>query len=231
MDIALAATRRDVFGKETKTLRRRGVIPAVLYGHGLPTQHLSIDAHAFERLYAQVGETSLFDVSIDGGAPVKVLVQDVHRDPVKDRVLHADLHQVSMTEAIEAEIPLVFIGESPAVKEHGGVLVKSLDQVKVRCLPGDLVPSIEVDIATLKTFDDAIHVRDLVLGRGLKVLGRADEVVATVAPPRSEEELKSLEEKVEADAAAVEVVGKKAEAADEATADESSATPDAAKKD
>lgn len=230
MQTALAATRRDVFGKETKTLRRRGVIPAVLYGHGIPTQHLSIDAHTFERLYEQVGETSLLDLSVDGGASVKVLVQDVHRDPVQDRVLHADLHQVSMTEAIEAEIPLTFIGESSAVKEQGGVLVKSLDQVKVRCLPGDLVPAIEVDIAALKSFDDAIHVRDLVIGKGLKVLGRVDEVVATVAPPRSEEELKSLEEKVEADAAAVEVVGKKEEAAEAAPAEESAETAGDTKK-
>ena len=230
MHTALAATRRDVFGKETKTLRRRGVIPAVLYGHGIPTQHLSIDAHTFERLYEQVGETSLLDLSVDGSASVKVLVQDVHRDPVQDRVLHADFHQVSMTEAIEAEIPLTFIGESSAVKEQGGVLVKSLDQVKVRCLPGDLVPAIEVDIAALKTFDDAIHVRDLVIGKGLKVLGRVDEVVATVAPPRSEEELKSLEEKVEADAAAVEVVGKKEEAAEAAPAEESAETAGDTKK-
>lgn len=220
MPIALAATRRDVFGKHTKTLRRRGATPAVLYGHGTPSQPLTVDAHTFAGAYAQAGATSLVDLSVDGGPSVKVLIQEVQRDAVNDRVLHVDFHQVSMTEAVEAEIPLAFVGESPAVKEQGGVVIKSLDQVKVRCLPGDLVPSIAVDIAALKTFADAIHVRDLVRPKGLQVIDHGDEVVATVAPPRSEAELKSLEEKVEVSVEAVEVVGQKEEGAAEGAAEE-----------
>jgi len=125
---------------------------------------------------------------------------------------------VKMTEKLRTEITLRFIGESAAVKELGGVLVKNLDHIKVETLPVDLVPEIPVDIARLKTFDDLIHVKDLAVPKGITVLDKEDEVVALVTPPRSEEELAALEKEAVDEKAAVESIEgvKEEKGADEA---------------
>ncbi|MBI3114983.1 MAG: 50S ribosomal protein L25 [Candidatus Kerfeldbacteria bacterium] len=211
MEYRLSATRRTVFGRSTKTLRRGHHIPAVLYGHGVDSQSIALDRRAFQRVYAQAQESVLVDLAVDDAKPVKVLIQDVQVDPVHGRLLHVDFHQVKMTEKIETDIALNFIGESPAVKELGGVLVKSKDALKVSVLPGDLVPHFDVDLSWLKTFEDAVHVRDITVPPTIKVLDGEADVVATVTPPRSEAELKALEEEVASDVESVEVVGKKEE--------------------
>lgn len=219
MDFALTARRREVFGRRTRTLRRANRIPAVLYGHGVTNLPLEIEAPALLRVYAKAKESSLVKLAVDDQPPVTVLIKDAQFDPVRGRLLHVDFLQVRMTEKIETEIALRFEGEAPAVKELGGILVKSLDKVKVSCLPGDLVQEIAVDVGRLKTFEDALHLRDLVLPPGIKLLEDAEAVVATVEPPRSEEELKALEEKVEEPVEAVEVVGKKEPESTEAEAE------------
>lgn len=226
MEYSLAAKRRAVLGRATKTLRREQIIPAVLYGHGIPAQSLQVAGRAFERVYAAAKESSLVDLTVEGESPVKVLIQSVQRDPLYGRFRHVDFHQVRMTEKIETEIVLRFDGEPAAVKELGGVLVKSIDAVKVSCLPGDLVQELPVDLTALKTFEDAIHIRDIAVPAGIKILEGAVAVVATVAPPRSEAELAALEQKVETDVEAVEVVGKKKEeAAEGEAAADAAATP------
>lgn len=224
MAFALTANRREVFGRKTKILRRTNRIPAVLYGHGVAAQPLEVDVIAFRRVYAQAKESSLVDLTVGTGQAVKVIIQDVQLDPLRGKFLHVDFHQVRMTEKIETEIALTYVGESPAVKEQAGILMKNFDAVKISALPGDLVKEIPVDISRLKTFEDAIHIRDLAVPPGIKVLDPADEIVAKVAPPRSEAELEALEEKVEANVEAVEVVGKKEkEEATEAAAEDEGA--------
>jgi large subunit ribosomal protein L25 len=109
-----------------------------------------------------------------------------------------------MDEKIKTEVELVFVGDSPAVKELSGVLVKNMDKVEIECLPADLPSSIEVDISPMKTFDDYIYVKDLKIGKGVEIELDLETVVALVSPPRSEEELKGLEEKVESDVTTVE---------------------------
>lgn len=228
MEYSLTAKRRSVLGRAIKTLRREQLIPAVLYGHGIASQSLQVVGRAFERVYAGAKESSLVDLTIDSENPVKVLIQAVQRDPLYGRFLHVDFRQVQMTEKIETDIALRFDGEPAAVKELGGVLVKSVASVKVSCLPGDLVQELPVDLTVLKTFEDAIHLRDISVPSGIKILDNVDVVVATVAPPRSEAELAELEQKVETDVEAVEVVGKKKEEAIEGEADaEAESTPKA----
>ena len=139
-------------------------------------------------------------------APTKVIIQDIQRHPLSNAIIHADLHQVKMTEKLRAEIMLHFVGESVAVKELGGVLVKNLDHIKVETLPADLVSEIAVEISSLKTFDDVIHVKDLAVPKGITVLDKEDEVVVLVTPPRSEEELAALEKETVDEKAAVESI-------------------------
>jgi large subunit ribosomal protein L25 len=195
--LQLQAKTRTETGKKVKKLRQAGRIPAVLYGQEISPCNLSVSYQEFVKIYQQVGESTLIDLLIDNNPPVKVLIYDVSRHPVTDRFTHIDFYQVKMTEKLRTTIPLKFVGEAPAVKELGGVLVKGFDEIEVECLPTDLVPEIEVDISGLKTFEDMLHLSDLKLPKGLELVIKTNEVLAKVVPPRSEEELKTLEEKPE----------------------------------
>lgn len=236
--LTLTAKARTKIGKTVDGLRRQRIVPAVIYGHNIPSRTVSLEAGAFDAVYKKSGATSLVDVAIDGGAPVKALIHAIQKHPTTDRVIHVDLFQVKMTEKLEADIELNFIGESAAVKEQGGIFIRTIDRVKVSCLPSDLVPAIDVDISALKNFEDRIHVSDLVVPSGLTIINKDGEVVASVTPPRSEAEIASLSEKVEAvDVSAVEKVETKKAKEDEeeaevgATGDKKSDKPEAKKTD
>ena len=103
------------------------------------------------------------------------------KDVFTARPRHIDFYQVRMDEEIEAEVELVFKGESAAVKELGGVLVKNMDAIEVKCFPGDLPSEIEVDITPIKTFDDYIYVKDLPVSEKVEVLVDPETVVAMVS--------------------------------------------------
>ncbi|MBI2552221.1 50S ribosomal protein L25 [Candidatus Uhrbacteria bacterium] len=186
--ISLQAQRRDTAGKKAPALRRAGVVPAVLYGHHVPSQNVQIEARAFEKVYKQAGESTLVDLQVGDEAPVKVLIQEVAKHHLHLKPIHVDFYQVSMTEKLKVTIPLKFKGESAAIKELGGVLVKNLQELQAECLPQDLVHEIEVDIAPLRTFEDTIAVKDLKIPSGITVLTRAEEKVVLAQPPRVEEE-------------------------------------------
>lgn len=209
-NLKITAKTRKEFGKKVKSLRKNNLIPSVLYGHGLKNIPLTTDYITFEKVYKKGGESSLVDLFIDKKEPIKVLIQDVQRDPVNDKILHIDFHQVKMTEKITTEVNLKFIGESKAVKELSGVMVKSLDKIKIECLPKDLIHEVEVDISILSTFEDIIRVRDLKIPETITIKERPEDVVVLVQPPRTEEELKSLEEKPEEKVEEVEAVEKPA---------------------
>jgi large subunit ribosomal protein L25 len=201
----LHAQPRTAIGKVVDHVRRQRLIPAVMYGHGLKSASLQLDASEFQKIYRQAGSTSLVDLTVADGSPVKVLIQSVQRHPTRQSVLHVDFYQVKMTEKIEAEIELSIEGESPVVKESGGILIRALDKLKVSCLPGDLVPTIAVNIEALKTFEDRIHVKDLALPKGIEPLLGGEEVVISVSKPRSEAELEQLSGEVTENIEGVEV--------------------------
>lgn len=188
-------------------LRKGGVVPAVVYGHGIQSRSLSVELNLFKKLYTQAGESSLIDLVIGSEQPVKVIIHGIQRDPVRDEISHIDFHQVKMDEKIKAEVELVFEGVSPAVKELGGILVKNITNLEIECLPSDLPHDIAVDISVLKTFEDLIRVSDLILPNGVTSLIEETSSVISVSEPRSEEELKALEEAVVEDVGAVQVEG------------------------
>lgn len=213
---------RTELGKSVDKIRRQHQIPAVVYGHGQPSRPVTVDERQFQKIYRQAGSSSLVDLVIDGQTPIKALIQTLQRHPTKHAVTHIDFYQVNMTEKIATEIELRFVGESPAVKEQGGVLVRTMDNVKVECLPSDLVPAIDVDLSRLKNFEDRIHVSDIVVPAGITLREKAEEVVASVTPPRSEAEIEALSQKVEENVEGVEVAKKeKAEEETEVSAEES----------
>jgi large subunit ribosomal protein L25 len=160
----------------------------------------------------------LVDLSVDEKPAVKVLIHAVQYHPTSGDVLHVDFYRVTMTEKLQTDIELNFIGVSAAVKEQGGIFVRTMDKVKVECLPADLVHAIDVDISALKSFDDRIHVSNVVPPKGITIMENPAEVVASVSAPRSDSELESLTGAVEEDVNAVAGVEKKEEPAAEGEA-------------
>lgn len=206
--IALEASTRDVLGRKTNKGRKDGLIPAVVYGKGIPGKNIWVKMLDFKRLIKKSGESTVIDLKIDEKDSRNVLIYDTQKDPVRDSFMHIDFFQVRMDEEIETEVELEFIGEAPAVKELGGVLVKNIDAIEVKCLPADLPSKIEVDISSLKTFEDRITLGDLNISKKIELSIDLETVIALVSEPRSEEEMSELEAKVDADVTKVEGVVK-----------------------
>jgi|GEM_PF-36097 len=222
----LTAAARTHKGRKTYQLRNEGKVPAVVYGAGIEPKNITVDRNAFTRLYKEAGESTIVELQIDGQAAVNVLIHDIQYDPLRDEVSHADFRAIDMSKPIEAEVKLVFVGESAAVKGLGGTLVHPMDAIQIRALPKDLVSQIEVDISSLVTFEDSIKISDLKLPAGIEALEGATQTVALVAAPRSDEEMAALDKAVEIDVSAVEKVEAKKKDED---AEEGAAEGDAAK--
>ena len=206
---------RDVFGKKVKSLRERGLVPAILYGPGVENMALAVDLKEAEHIYKEAGENTIVKLKIkDDKIPERnVLIYDVARETLSGQIIHFDFLQVRMDQVIKAVVPLEFTGESAAVKSEGGILVKNIHEVEVEALPTDLPHKITVDISSLNTFEDAILIKDLLVSAKVKILSDPELVVAQVQPPRSEAELEALKEEVveKVEEVKVEVEEKKAE--------------------
>jgi large subunit ribosomal protein L25 len=207
----LAAEPRELVGKKVAILRRGGRLPAVVYGHGVSSENLSLDAHEFELLRRNAGQNALIDLSVDGKKARPVLVHDVQVHPVNRRPLHVDLFLVRMTEELTVDVPLVPTGTSSAVENLNGTLMHQLESVRIRALPDHLPQSIEYSIESLIDFDAAIHVRDLAIPGDVTLLTEPDEVVAKVLASRLQAEAAELA--AETAEAAAEAEGEAAEGA------------------
>jgi len=228
--LQLQATTRATSKTERTKLRAAGSIPAILYGHGITNLTLAFPKSVFEKTYQQAGESTLIEVAVDGKPAVKALIQDVDRHPTTGDILHVDLYQVRMDEKLTHDVAVVYVGESPAVKALGGILVKNVATLPVRCLPADLPPEIPVDISRLENFESRIIAADLTIPPGVELLAKPEDVLAVVEPPRSEEELKALDEKVEVDVEAVAKVEKEKKPEEDAEAEAPAATAETKEK-
>jgi len=193
MEFKLKAEKRELNEKLSAEY-----IPAVVYGKGIESQSLKLKKIDFEKAFSLAGESNL--ISLDfGNGEVKVLVKAIQRNVLKHTFSHVDFYQVNMKEKINAVIPLHFIGESKAVKELGGMLMRNLNEIEVECLPSDLVDHIDVDISVIENFDVMIQVKDLPIPNDLKILNNnSDDVVASVMEPKAQvEEEKPIEAKTE----------------------------------
>ncbi|OGL78649.1 hypothetical protein A3J43_02365 [Candidatus Uhrbacteria bacterium RIFCSPHIGHO2_12_FULL_54_23] len=182
----LSAVTRTIFGKKVKALRRAHQIPAIVYGHGVTPRAITVPEGVLASAYRAAGASSILDIAIDG-ASTKALIKDVRRDPVSGAILHVDFQEVKLTEKIKAPVPLVVKGEAKAVKELGAVLVRSLGQCEVECLPQDLPHEFAVEVAHLAAVGDMIRVSDLVVPPHVRVLTRPETVVVIIEKKKEEE--------------------------------------------
>src|SRR3989338_2727595 len=184
MSIKLEVKTREKGG--VNQLRRACFVPGVVYGRGTESTNIAVARTLLEQALKMAGENTMLELEVSGGKPKYVLIHDLQRDPVKELLSHVDFLEVRLDQKIKADIPLVFIGESPAVKELAGVLVRSIQHIEVEALPQNLPHNIEVDISHLKTFEDRITVADIKVGLNVKVFSKQEAIVASVVPPRSE---------------------------------------------
>lgn len=194
----LSAKTRQEAGKKVRALREKGIVPAVLYGPKTETLSLEVEEKDFEKALKEAGESSLISLNVDKKKYL-VLIHAVEIDAISKRPIHVDFYQPRLDEEISAEVPLVFTGEAFAVKDLGGTLVKNIHEVEVKALPENLPHEIKVGLEKLKTFEDTILVKDLVLPANVRIAKGLDDIVALVSQPQKiEEELsKPVEEKVE----------------------------------
>ena len=190
MDLELTLDAREAQGKANKRLRRSGIVPGVVYGKGEGSTNVQVEAKTFETLYRAAGRTSVVKFRLPGASrATSGFIKSVQRHPLSGQAIHVDYYLVNLRVEMEVDVPLVFTGEAPAVEETGGTLLHNLSSIHVKALPNDIPHEIEVDVSTLKSLDVAIHVRDLNLNRDLvQVMTDGETLVATVVPPRVEEE-------------------------------------------
>ncbi len=202
----LTATKRSKTDKLV-TVRNNGMVPAVVYGARVENTSISVSSIDFIKAFKEAGESSTLMLDIEG-KKIDVLIHDVQVDPVKGFPIHVDFLAIDMSKPVEVQVPLEFIGVAPAEKSGLGSLMKVLHEVHIEALPKDLPHAITVDITSLETLQNQIHVKDIVLPKGVTMITNAEEVVALVAPAKAEKE---EEAPVDLSAIEVEKKGKKDE--------------------
>jgi large subunit ribosomal protein L25 len=190
MDLELTLDAREAQGKANKRLRRAGIVPGVVYGKGDGSTNVQVDAKTFEALYRAAGRTSVVKFHLPGASrATSGFIKSVQRNPLSGQAIHVDYYLVNLNVEMDVEVPIVFVGEAPAVEETGGTLLHNLSSVHVKALPNDIPHEITVDVSVLRSLDVAIHVKDLSLNRDLvTVLTDGETLVATVVQSRVEVE-------------------------------------------
>jgi len=188
--LTLQVTKRDILGKKVRFLRRQDITPAHLFGHGLESLTLQCNTDELQRIIAQAGMTRLINLKIDADKPPRsVFIREIQRDTIKGQLLHVDFYQIRKTEKIKADIPIVLVGEAPAMSLKGRILTHTLNSLGIECLPDKLPPQIEVDLSPLEEVEQAIHVRDITFSPDITVFTDPDQVVAKVSEARVIEEV------------------------------------------
>src|ERR1700694_2471775 len=198
--IELQAEPRDVFGKHVRRLRRQGIVPANIYGHGNP-RPIQAPARALEHMLVHGGRTGIVTIALSGGSET-ALMKEIQRDPRSGQILHIEFQAVSLEEEVISTVPVRFVGESVAVTQWGGILPHPRTELRLAARAGDLPESIEVDVSAIVELNGAIHISDLPDVSTYKFLDPPEEVLALVQPPKGEAEEVEAAEAAEAEAAA-----------------------------
>ncbi len=218
----LVIQKREVLGKKIKKLRQQGILPGNIYGKDIPSQAVQVPLKEFEAVYKEVGETGLVDLALDGQTR-PVLIKNVFKDSLSDKLLHTDFHQVNLKEKIKAMIPVKTVGEPKAVSEKIGLLMQPTAEIEVEALPTDLPEHFDVNVEALAQIGDQIKVKDLKVESGVAILSDPEQVVIKI------DELVSKEAEAEAAAEAAAAEAAKAEGT-EASAENAAEVKEEAKE-
>lgn len=195
--VTVKAEERKVIGKKAKILRQEGWIPAILYGPNIDSRPLQIFWQEARDLLKEAGGSQLIAVHIGDEQPVQALIRDFQVEPIRRDLLHIDLYQVDMEQEITVEVPLVLVNESPPIEEGEGILIQRMSTLPIACMPGDLIESLEVNLAELTEVGQQLTIEDLAIPANIRVLPDPEEVVVRVSyleeVPEEEEEEEEFE--------------------------------------
>lgn len=217
---------REIVGRASRSLRAKGILPGVLYGNDFKARNIQVPLKAFQKVYTEAGESTLVYLNLDGES-YPAIIHDVAVDAVRDSLIHVDFYKVRLDEKIHAKIPVEFVGESPAVKDFGGILVKNINEIEVEGFPQDLPHDFTLDLSVLKNIKDQLTVADLKVPAGIELKAKPEEIIILVQEPISEEQLKAELEATAPSTEDVEVIKKEAK---EAEPGEDGAAPAASAK-
>lgn len=180
--LELKVTNREILGKKVKHLRRQGITPVHLFGHGIESLALQCDAVQIERVLSQAEQTGLISLKLDNEKrPRTVMVRAFDRDWRKGQLLHVDFYQVKLREKLKLEVPVVLVGEAPALKSKDNMLEHELDTLTIECLPAKIPANMEVDISSFTEPGQAIRVKDIILGEDIVILNDPELVVVKIS--------------------------------------------------
>ena len=200
--LELKVANRETLGKKVKHLRSQGITPVHLFGHGIESLALQCDTVQLELTLAKAEQTGLISLKLDSEKkPRTVMVRAFDRDWRKGKLLHVDFYQVKLREKLKLEVPVVLVGEAPALKSKDNMLEHELDNLTIECLPAKIPTNIEVDISSFTEPGQAIRVKDITLGKDIAILNDPELVVVKISyrpvEKLEEEEVEVVEEAVE----------------------------------
>lgn len=211
----ISVEQRKITGKKVKQLRKEGIIPANIFGKDLKSISIQVELKEFQKAFKEAGETALVDVKV-GSEVYPSLIHNLQRDPRYDSIIHVDFHKVNLKEKITTEVPVVLEGESPAVKSGEGLILQTLNEVEVECLPTDIPPHITIDAEKLTEVGQSVHVKDLKVDKTkVEIKNDPEEVIVTVQTA----EMKEVVEEVVVSPEDVEATSEKGEAEEGAAAE------------
>jgi len=198
--LTLLTSKREILGKKTRFLRRQGITPTHLFGHGLESLSLQCDTAKLQRIMAQAGRTRPISLEIEGDKqPRSVFIREIQRAEPGGQLLHVDFYQVRKTEKIRVDVPIVLFSEAPAMKEKGRILTRGVTSLSIECLPDKLPPQVEVELSSLEELEQAIYVRDILLSPDITNFTGPDQLVVKVSEVHVEKEEEVVVEEVVAE--------------------------------
>lgn len=199
--IELTVANRELLGKKVRFLRRQGITPVHLFGHGIESLALQCDTNELKQVIGRSGKTRLINLIVNNEKqPRPVIIREVQTVPTTGQSLHVDFYQVKMSEQVKMEVPIVLVGEAPALKLKDNMLVHELDTLEIECLPANIPNAIEVDITSLIEPEQAIRVGDIKVDKDITVFNDPEQVVVKISIRHveviEEEEVVEIEEEV-----------------------------------
>lgn len=185
--VILKAEDRAGSGKKiARQLRVKGIVPANVYKGGKEAQSIQlVEEDLSEVLHTKAGENVIITMKITGAKDRTVVIKEIQRDPIKDKVLHVDFNEISLTEALKVNVPISAKGEPEGVKKDGGILEHVMWELQIECLPTAIPEKIEVDVSALK-IGEAVFVKNITVAEGIKVLNDPELIAMIVKPPKVE---------------------------------------------
>jgi large subunit ribosomal protein L25 len=188
----LIANTRNIRGKKVRFLRRDGITPVHVFGHGIDPVAVQCDTIELQKILARAGKTSIIGLKLDKAKKLRnVMVREVQKEPRTGELLHVDLYQIRMEEKLKVAVPIKLVGEAPALKLKENFLSQELNTLTIDCLPDRIPNHIDVDLSGLAAADQTIHVQDVVLGEGITIMNHPEQLIVKISIRHIEKEIEA----------------------------------------